>query len=114
MGRASVAKEDVGGAVGDGEEAKDEEGGRRSDVACRTYLFKLHLSPLANIGVGIEGCDDATSNGSGIHLEELTRGVACSRGMQVVGRGLETAQEMDGEDSGVQSGAKGCRRKCAS
>lgn len=41
----------------------EREGGRGA------YLFKLQLGPLANVGVGIESCDYATSNCSGIHLE---------------------------------------------
>lgn len=34
------------------------------------YLFKLQLGPLANVGVGVKCCDDATSDSSGIHLVE--------------------------------------------
>jgi hypothetical protein len=33
----------------------------------RTYLLELELSPPTNVGIGIEGRDDATLNGGGIH-----------------------------------------------
>ena len=35
----------------------------------RTYLLQLELCAPADIGVGIEGCNNATANGGGIHLE---------------------------------------------
>lgn len=43
-----------------------------------SYLLKLQLGPLADVGVGIESCDDATSNCSGIHLDDTTQASACS------------------------------------
>lgn len=36
------------------------------DVAA--YLFELQLGPPADVGIGIQSCYYATSNGSGIHL----------------------------------------------
>lgn len=33
-----------------------------------SYLFELQLGPPANVGIGVEGCYYATSNGGGIHL----------------------------------------------
>lgn len=57
------------------------ERGRRGGVGrpCRAvaYLFELQLGPLASIGVGVEGRDDATSNCNGIHLEDRTRAQSC-------------------------------------
>lgn len=44
-----------------------------------SYLLELQLGPLADVGVGIESCDDATSNCSGIHLDDTTQASACSR-----------------------------------
>lgn len=32
------------------------------------YLFELQLGPPAHVGIGIQGCYYATSNGRGIHL----------------------------------------------
>lgn len=86
-----------GEAVSRGEDEDEEKGGEglvpwclvRRRVVYRSYLFKLQLGPLANVGVGVEGCDDATSDRNGIHLGELARAVACSRGVQTVTRSLE-------------------------
>lgn len=83
--------------VSRGEGEDEEKGGEglvswclvRRRVVYRSYLFKLQLGPLANVGVGVEGCDDATSDRNGIHLGELARAVACSRGVQTVTRSLE-------------------------
>lgn len=96
-GRGARGFEGDGGRASEGE-ARSEKGGIeglaswclvRRRVESRSYLFKLQLGPLANVGVGIEGCDDATSDRNGIHLEELARAVACSRGVQTVTRSLE-------------------------
>lgn len=42
----------------------DDDGGR-----LHTHLLKLEFSPPTNVGIGVEGRDDATSNGVRIHLE---------------------------------------------
>lgn len=39
----------------------------------RSYLFELQLGPPANVGIGVEGCYYATSNGGGIHLDVKMR-----------------------------------------
>lgn len=52
-----------------------EVGGRRrgtgfdDDGRLHTHLLELEFSPPTKVGVGVEGRDDATSNGVRIHLE---------------------------------------------
>lgn len=39
------------------------------DGRLHTHLLELEFSPPTNVGIGVEGRDDATSNGVRIHLE---------------------------------------------
>ena len=48
-----------------------------------SYLFELQLGPPSNVGIGVEGCYYATSNGGGIHLDVKMRAFTC-RGKWVV------------------------------
>lgn len=58
-------------------------GGKHVRQEWASYLFELQLGPPANVGVGVEGCYYATSNGGGIHLDVKMR--ACTyRGWWVV------------------------------
>lgn len=63
---------------------RGEDRGQRGCAAeWASYLFELQLGPPANVGIGVEGCYYATSNGGGIHLDVKMR--ACTyRGEGVV------------------------------
>ena len=66
-----------------------------------THLLELEFSPPTNVGIGVEGRDDATSNGVRIHLEVTSLTVKFWRTL------ASTRTHLSGEGECVDGGCGG-------